>query len=76
MTRVPPKPRKEFQVRKCNLIPKSSLSRFISLLVNMPSNACCAVGCCDNDNRYPDYLVARIDLLEWPKDEKLADIWK
>ena len=81
MTRVPPKRKKEFQVRKCNLIPKSSLSRFISLLVNMPSDARCAVGCCDNDNCYPDYLVTtshvqKLIFHKWPKDEKLADIWK
>ena len=78
---MPPKRKKEFQVRKCNLIPKSSLSRFISLLVNMSSNARCAVGCCDNDNGYPDYLVTRshvqkLTFHKWLKNEKLADIWK
>ena len=47
----------------------------------MPSNARCAVGCCDNDNRYPDYPVTRSNVQKlifhkWPKDQKLADIWK
>ena len=47
----------------------------------MPSDARCAVGCCDNDNRYPNNLVTRshvqkLIFYKWPKDEKLADIWK
>ena len=81
MTRVPPKDEKDFQVRKCNLILKSGLSRFISLLINMPSNARCAVGCCDNDSRYREYLVVRSHVQKlifhkWSKDEKLAEIWR
>ena len=47
----------------------------------MPNNARCAVGCCDNDKRYPDYLVTRshaqkLIFHKWPKDENLADICK
>ncbi|CAB3995287.1 THAP domain-containing 11 [Paramuricea clavata] len=47
----------------------------------MPSNARCAVGCCDNDRRYPDLWVKRshVETLrfhKWPKDEKAAEMWR
>ena len=46
----------------------------------MPKNARCAVGCCDNDKRYPEHLVKRSHVEElvfhkWPKNEHLAGIW-
>ena len=47
----------------------------------MPSNARCAVGCCDNDRRYPDLWVKRshdetLHFHKWPKDERDAEIWR
>ena len=47
----------------------------------MPKHARCAVGYCDNDKRYPDIQVKRthVDNLQfhkWPKDPKLAEIWR
>ena len=47
----------------------------------MPANARCAIGCCDNDKRYPDLIVKRShvdDLLfhKWPRKPDLAAIWR
>ena len=47
----------------------------------MPNNARCAVGYCDNDKRYPDYIVKRshveqLTFHKWPTDKKLAEIWR
>lgn len=47
----------------------------------MPTHARCAVGYCDNDKRYPDLQTKRshVDDLKfhkWPKEPKLAEIWR
>ena len=47
----------------------------------MPNHARCAVGHCGNDNRYKDQLikqshVEKLVFHKWPKDDKLAEIWR
>jgi len=51
------------------------------ILIAMPKHARCAVGLCDNDARYPELLVKRSHVKDlkfhrWPRDPKLAEIWR
>ena len=47
----------------------------------MPKHARCAVGFCDNDKRYPDFIIKKSHVEElkfhkWPKDPQLAEVWR
>ena len=48
---------------------------------SMPKNGRCEVGYCDNDKRYPEYVLQRSHVSElvfhkWPKDPNLAETWR
>ena len=47
----------------------------------IPGSARCAIGYCDNDQRYPDLQVKRLHVQtlcfhKWPKDENHAELWR